>query len=393
MYIYGYDFMDKFAITLLLTLAVSAVRGQTVNKKYKLDTHVFASNAGHWYGIKDKHNIINPKRKQPRYAANDVVAIGDNILLFQKNNGGWAKNYDVTAVLTHDQQDSIRNDKGNLNTTFDNGTTYTHVASLADVYRVTGQQKYADGAVRGIQFILSAQYGNGGWPQYFPLENNYSRHITYNDDAYVGIMQLLQDVKDHREKFPFVTDDFYGRVVQSFNKGIDCIINTQINDFGEVTAWCQQHDEVTLQPAWARAFEPPSICNAESANIVLLLMSIDHPSAEVKRAIKNAVNWFKDSAVEGIRVKTIAAPPDTSQYTVSKTDRVVVQDPSAPPIWSRYYELQTHRPMFCNRDSKVVYSLTEVARERRSGYAWYTYNPQKVLDKYPAWAQKWLTNN
>jgi PelA/Pel-15E family pectate lyase len=385
--------MNKIAITLLLTLAVSAVRAQTASKSYKLDTDIFASNAGHWYGIKDKHNVINPKRKQPRYAANDVVAIGDNILLFQKNNGGWAKNYDVTAILTPDQQDSIRNDKGNLNTTFDNGTTYTHVASLADIYRATGQQKYADAAVKGIQFILSAQYGNGGWPQYYPLENNYSRHITYNDDAYVGIMELLKDIKDHREKFSFIGDELYSRVEQSFNKGIDCIINTQINDFGEVTAWCQQHDEVTLQPAWARAFEPPSICNAESANIVLLLMSIDHPSAEVKSAVKHAVTWFKDSAIEGIRVQTVAAKPDTSQYTISRTDRVVVQDPSAPPIWTRYYELQTHRPMFCNRDSKVVYSLAEVARERRSGYAWYTYNPQKVLAKYPAWSQKWLSSN
>jgi len=49
--------------------------------------------------------------------------------------------------------------------------------------------------------------------------------------------------------------------------------------------------------------------------------------------------------------------------------------------------------LFCNRDSKVVYSLAEVARERRSGYAWYTYNPQKVLAKYPAWSQKWLSSN
>jgi hypothetical protein len=45
--------------------------------------------------------------------------------------------------------------------------------------------------------------------------------------------------------------------------------------------------------------------------------------------------------------------------------------------------------MFCNRDSSIVYSLADVARERRAGYGWYTYGPQKVLDQYPAWQKKY----
>jgi pectinesterase len=63
----------------------------------------------------------------------------------------------------------------------------------------------------------------------------------------------------------------------------------------------------------------------------------------------------------------------------------VVTDSAAPPIWTRYYQLKTHRPIFCNRDSKIVYSLAEVTRERRDGYGWYTYAPQSVLDEYPKW--------
>ena len=80
-------------------------------------------------------------------------------------------------------------------------------------------------------------------------------------------------------------------------------------------------------------------------------------------------------------------------FRISNSDRVVVTDTTAPPIWTRYYELKTHRPLFCNRDSKVVYSLAEVDRERRDGYGWYTYGPQKVLDSYAAWQQKWAAGN
>lgn len=366
------------------------ISGQVLAQRaVKIDVRMFASNAGHWYGIKDDHNVIGPKKDQPKYKPTQLREIGDNILLFQKNNGGWAKNYDIMAILTPAQKDSINTDKGNLNTTFDNGTSYTHVTGLAQIFEATQDQKYADGAIKGINFILDAQYGNGGWPQYFPLQKGYSRHITFNDDAYVGIMNTLKDVRDDRTRYSFVNDALRERVSKAYDKGLECILNTQINDFGEVTAWCQQHDEVTLQPAWARAYEMPSICNAESAGIVQLLMDIDQPSARVISAVKNAVNWFNESKIEGIRVKTVQAAPDTSRYTVSRVDRVVVQDPAAPPIWARFYELQTHRPIFCNRDGKIVYSLAEVARERRSGYGWYTYNPQKVLDRYPAWAKKW----
>ncbi|UEG52237.1 pectate lyase [Mucilaginibacter daejeonensis] len=372
------------------SMILLGISGQVLAQRaVKIDVRMFASNAGHWYGIKDDHNVIGPKKDQPKYKPTQLREIGDNILLFQKNNGGWAKNYDIMAILTPVQKDSINNDKSNLNTTFDNGTSYTHVTGLAQIYEATQDQKYADGAIKGINFILDAQYGNGGWPQYFPLQKGYSRHITFNDDAYVGIMNTLKDIRDDRTRYGFVNGALRDRVSKAYDKGLECILNSQINDFGEVTAWCQQHDEVTLQPDWARAYEMPSICNAESAGIVQLLMDIDQPSARVVNAVKNAVNWFNESKIEGIRVKTVQAAPDTSRYTVSRVDRVVVQDPAAPPIWARFYELQTHRPIFCNRDGKIVYSLAEVARERRSGYGWYTYNPQKVLDRYPAWAKKW----
>ena len=88
------------------------------------------------------------------------------------------------------------------------------------------------------------------------------------------------------------------------------------------------------------------------------------------------------------RIKTIQAPDTTYKYRHSHSDKIVVIDSKAPPIWTRYYELKTHRPLFCNRDSKVVYSLAEVERERRDGYGWYTYEPQKILDAYEMWNRR-----
>ena len=160
-------------------------------------------------------------------------------------------------------------------------------------------------------------------------------------------------------------------------------------DNNRLTAWCQQHDEVDLSPAWARAFEPPSICNRESANVVLFLMGLDHPTPQIIRAIQSAVKWFQDSKIYNTRVDVVKAPAEKSKWRTTNYDKIVVTDSTAPPIWTRYYELGTDRPLFCDRDSKYLYSLADVSRERRSGYGWYTYAPQEALDKYPKWQKKW----
>jgi PelA/Pel-15E family pectate lyase len=353
-----------------------------------LNTAIFDDAAHHWYGIADKHNVIQPSANQPKYQPTELAAIGDNILLYQKENGGWPKNYDILAILTPAQKDSLLAAKSVLNTTFDNRTTYSHITALATIYAATQTEKYKNAALKGLDYMLAAQYDNGGWPQYYPLENNYSRHITYNDDVYAGIIGLFKDITDEKPLYSFIDAKRRKKIQVSYEKGLDCILKTQINEDGVLTAWCQQHDEVTLQPAWARKFEPPCICSAESAKLVLLLMSIKKPSAAIINAIDKAYDWFNASKITGIRVETIKAPVDTTPYTISRSDRIVVKDAAAPAIWTRYYELKTHRPLFCNRDSQVVYSLAEVARERRTGYAWYNYEPQKVLDKYEEWKKK-----
>ena len=57
---------------------------------------------------------------------------------------------------------------------------------------------------RGLDFLLAAQYPNGGWPQFFPLRDDYSRHVTFNDGAMVGVLRLLREVGAGTPPFGFV---------------------------------------------------------------------------------------------------------------------------------------------------------------------------------------------
>jgi len=387
----------KRIIILLCLVSVSFTAFSQKNAKPAtypaISMQAFGDGVRHWYGIFDASNIINAVPNQPKYTENDITKIADNIILFQRNNGGWPKNYDMQAVLTAEQVQKLTDTKNVLHTTFDNSTTYTHIEYLAKVYTLTRIAKYKTACERGIEFCLAAQYANGGWPQYYPIEpKNYSRHITYNDGAYLGVMRMLEKIVKKNPDFLFVNKKLQKKAIVAYQKGLDCILKTQIVDNGKLTAWCQQHDEVTLQPAWARAFEPPSICNGESAPIVLFLMAIESPDARIIKSIQCAVKWFEDSKIYNIRVETVKGTTEQSKYKTITTDKVVVTDSTAKPIWTRYYELGTGKPLFCDRNSKYLYSLDEVSRERRNGYGWYTYSPQDVLRKYPAWQKKWAPN-
>ena len=355
------------------------------NQTFDADTSEFYDSAHHWYDINDEDKTITPAPDQKKYTASETDKIADNILLYQKSNGGWAKNYDMQAVLTDEQKDAVLKARNKLNTTFDNGATHSQLNYLAKTYFNTKKEKYRDAFIKGIEFVLSAQYKNGGWPQYYPDTSGYRKYITFNDEAMIGIMKLLKKISDDQDKFSFLGSDILKKVRAAYDKGIDCILKCQINENGKLTAWCQQHDNNDLSPRNARSFEPAAICNGESTGIVKFLMSIDNPDPGITRSVKAAVEWFEDSRIYGIRIDSIKTTREEFMYHTADFDKVVVEDKNAKPIWTRFYQLESHKPMFCNRDGKTVYSLAEVERERRTGYAWYVYNPQTVLDSYPEW--------
>ncbi len=97
----------------------------------------------------------------------------------------------------------------------------------------------------------------GGWPQFWPKIRDYQIHITYNDDAMVNTMILLRDIAEQKEPYQGdLTDETLRLQMQAaFDKGIECILATQIVTDGELTVWCQQHDRETLKPTKASAYE------------------------------------------------------------------------------------------------------------------------------------------
>ena len=354
----------------------------------RIDLSPFEDSRHHWYDVRDEKRLIDPIADQKRVSDDDVRRIADNILLYQNPNGGWPKNYDMQAVLTAEQRRALAKGRDDRTSTIDNGATHSHIEYLAEAYGIVKDERYREACERGIDYLLAAQYPNGGWPQFWPDTEGYRRYITYNDGAMVGVMKVFRNIVTNRPAYAFLDDARRERVARAFDRGLSCILKTQIVQDGAPTGWCQQHDDITLAPRWARTFEPAAVTSLESAEIVEFLMSLPRPTAEVVRSIEAAVEWFRRSGLKGIRVETVKAPKAEYQFHTTTSDKVVVEDPSAPMIWPRFYELRTNTPLFCNRDGKVVYSLAEVDRERRTGYGWYVYEPEGTIGRYEKWKER-----
>jgi PelA/Pel-15E family pectate lyase len=320
------------------------------------------------------------------YGSVEAVRIADNLLAYQRDIGGWDKNIDMAAPLTAEKRAQLEREKRDpeAHSTVDNDATYTQMRYLARVYAATHEPQFAASFRKGLQYLLKAQYANGGWPQFYPLRNGYWSHITYNDDAMIGVMELLRDIVAGRPDYAFLNDAERATSKRAVDKGVECIVKTQVTQNGKLTVWCAQHDEKTLAPAKARAYELPSLSGSESVGVVEFLMGIEKPGPDVVRSVEAAVLWFRESKIAGIRLERKPAPGTPRGF-----DTVVAADPAASPLWARFYELGTNRPIFSGRDSVVKYSLAEIEYERRNGYRWYVDRPARLLDsEYPEWEKR-----
>lgn len=288
------------------------------------------------------------------FAGEEARRITNIVCSFQTPSGGWGKGIDLE---TRSREPGERFSSGASGWayagTFDNGATVAEIRFLA---RASAAQETARAALRrGLDFVLRAQFPNGGWPQVYPLMGGYHDAITFNDDAMVNVLRLLRDVADKRAEFANVDTEMGGRAASAVGRGVACIVVTQSYE----TVWGQQHDALTLAPAPARAFEMVALASAESVGIVRFLMEIDEPSPAVVAAVHHAARWLRAVAIED-----------------GKT------------TWARYYEIGTDRPLFGDRDGSIHYDIREISDERRKGYAWFSSGPSGALSKYEKWAAK-----
>jgi len=272
-----------------------------------------------------------------------AITIADNVIAWQTDAGGWTKNIDFSTVM---YQPHMSKGDG----TFDNNASIKEMRFLAYMYMTHGFDRYKDAVIKGIDWMLDAQYPSGGWPQYYPLRGGYSDNVTFNDGAMINVLNYIQEILKYQGLYQFIGEERFERLEAALEKGIEFILKAQIEVNGHLTAWCQQHDPVTYEPRMGRSYEHPSIVSAESVPIVEFLMSLPDPSEDVRRAILSALEWFELSQLPNRQ-------------------------------WARFYDIQSNVPIFSGRDGIIRYEVTDIELERQQGYSWFSGSPGRSLDK------------
>jgi PelA/Pel-15E family pectate lyase len=308
------------------------------------------------------------------YASEEARVTADRVAEAQNIAGAWRKGMDYARP--HAQAGH----KPDLwsNGTFDNDATILEMRFLALVCSASpGNQRsdvWRSAFLRGLHYCFAAQYPNGGFPQVYPLVGGYHDNITYNDGAMTHVLELFRDIAQGSPQFSFVPSDERKEAALRLGRAIRCVLATQIkNSEGQLSAWGQQYDALSLKPAAARNFEPIAACSAESAELARLLMSLPKPSPEVINAVDAAVAWLGKVAIQN----TI--------WTKQSEGRHTQVSPGAPLLWARFYEIGTDKPIFGDRDRTVHYVVEEISTERRDGYGWYGDWPKQILPRYQSW--------
>ena len=351
-----------------------------------------------------QESVTPPKSASPKatpldrtaswYGSAEARQIAERVVSFQTPAGGWAKHTDfgqhVRApgeafagdsnsrfIITNDF-DAPADVKWSYVGTFDNDATTTELRFLAKVISAGGTNNAAliTAFTRGIHYILAAQNPSGGWPQVWPLQGGYHDAITFNDDAMLNVIKLLQEVAGGENNFKFASAELRAQAETSWRRGLDCVLAAQIVSAGKRTVWGQQHDAVTLQPASARNYEMPSAASSESATLVLFLMELPEPNSNVVAAVHAAVAWFEKTKIEGQAFRVVGTE-----------SRKLVAAPGSGPLWARYYEIGTDKPIFGDRDLTIHDDVNELSRERRKGYGWFKDTPKRVFQHYAKWAK------
>lgn len=294
-------------------------------------------------------------------AAADALAVG------QLESGGW------DYLVDFDPAQSVRwyrrSDAGKISaaeaakrrnfSTFDDDNTQSALRLLLAVADASkGANEPRDGRIReardyALTKLLAAQRPNGGWPQRWngvpvdataypvkpasiPTEwsrthqkENYYGHYTLNDNTHRDCVMTLLDAAKRLGK-----PEYRAAAL----RGGDFLIAAQLPE--PQPAWAQQYN-AQMEPAWARAFEPPSVCSNEGAGAMRLLVDLYIETGEKKflEPLPRAIAWYRRSEI-------------------------------SPGIWARMYELGTNKPVYGDRDGKVHYTVEELSPERQTGYSW-----------------------
>lgn len=293
------------------------------------------------------------------------------VLSYQTVLGGWSKRTDMQQPRKPGQ---LAGTEPAYIPTFDNGATSTQLRWLAAYYPQAAaeeQVQIRSALILAVQFVLRAQYPNGGFAQSYPLRGSYHDAVTLNDNVMTDLLSLLWDIANAPE-YQWLSADLRAQAQAGFAKGVTWLVSAQVSVNGQRTVWTAQHHPLTGEPVAARKFEQISLVSSESAAVLQLMLDKAPDLPGVLPALCSGIQWLQQHQIR-----------DKAWQRDDAGSRLV--EKKGAQIWARFYSLPAQQPVFFDRDGKVYHDVNQLSLERQQGYGWYQSNAKNVLK---AWKNK-----
>jgi PelA/Pel-15E family pectate lyase len=325
----------------------------------------------------EKLTVPIPAPKAKNFGLNgiDSPAALAAVLSYQTVLGGWSKRTDMQQVRKPGQ---LAGSEPAYIPTFDNGATSTQMRWLAAYHphaSAADQAKIQAALTQAVQFVLRAQYPNGGFAQSYPLRGGYHDAVTLNDNVMTDLLNLLWDVANQPD-YHWLPAELRTRAQAGFTKGVDWLVSAQVQVDGKRTVWTAQHHPLSGVPVAARKFEQISLVSSESAAVLQLLLDKGLDKAQsspgVLPALCSGIAWLQQHQIRD----KVWQRHDTGSALVEK---------KGAQLWARFYSLPQQQPVFFDRDGQVYSDVNQLSLERQQGYGWYQTNAKGVLK---AWQKR-----
>jgi PelA/Pel-15E family pectate lyase len=164
------------------------------------------------------------------------------------------------------------------NATFDDEATFGPAYFLLRMYQEKNDAQFKIPLQKAILFVLESQYPIGGWPQRFPLNNDYQKD---NHPDYSSFITLNDDV--HRNNVLFLVSCFEllgdSSLLEPIQRAMNCIMILQQDAPQPGWSWQFTTD---LKPTGARTYEPAGIYSGATYSCIGLLMDYYELTGETK---------------------------------------------------------------------------------------------------------------
>ncbi len=282
-------------------------------------------------------------------AARDAA---EALMYGQLQSGGWTNCVDFNPRGELVGQYRNGKGRGKNNSTLDDGITQgaiVFLANLDEALKFKDRQVH-DSAQLALESLLKAQDANGGFPQVWtkPVPETANKQASFPSYAW----RTEGRIKNYWDMYT-LNDNVCGNVakalVEAHRVYQDARYQTALAKLGDFLilaqlpepqpAWAQQYS-YEMHPIWARRFEPPAVTGGESQDAIETLMLVYRHTGDKKylEPIPRALAWLKSSQLADGRL-------------------------------SRYYELQTNRPLYMTRRNDD-YTLTYDDANLPDHYGW-----------------------